>query len=317
MGELLAVLALAMFSINIVVTKIASARVAVSIGFLVAITINVLFALLIVVGQTIIEQKPLEANYSALLLFALAGFFSTYLGRWFLYDSIVKLGPSRASAFQASNPMFTFVIAWLVLGQTLTKMDVGAASSILLGLCLANYRPPDRRSDASDRPNATAVAQERTPNTLTCRFRTMLGSGTFLAIFGAFSYAVSNVLRGSAIRDWNEPMLGVLVGASVGLGAYVLLSSEAQAFPDNLKHADRKGIYLYAFSGILTMLAQACMITAMWYLPVPIVTLITLSTPILVIPAGIFLLRNREKISALTVFGSALVLAGITTMLLT
>ena len=94
MGELLAVSALVMFSSNIVLTKVASARMSVSLGFLVAVTVNVLFAFLLVAAQLALRQAPLRLDISALLLFFIAGFFSTYLGRWFLYDSVVRIGPS-------------------------------------------------------------------------------------------------------------------------------------------------------------------------------------------------------------------------------
>jgi drug/metabolite transporter (DMT)-like permease len=317
MGELLATLALMMFSANIIITKVASARVAVGLGFLVAVVVNVVIASLLVAIQLTVRQEPLRVDLSALLLFALAGFFSTCLGRWFFYDSVVRLGPSRASSFQASNPMFTVLIAWFLLGETLTGLDVAATVTILLGLVLASHRPPERRSDSSSHPLERRSGKRKTRRSLNHGVRFVVSSGVFLALFGAFSYAVGNVLRGLAVRDWNEPVLGVLVGAAAGLVAYVLLGSEARGFLSKLKRANRTSLYLYAISGVLTILAQACMVAAMWYSPVSIVTLITLSTPVLVTPLGYFLLKNRERIGPRTVVGSAATLAGITTILLT
>jgi hypothetical protein len=54
---------------------------ALRLGFLVAVIVNVLFAPLLVAVQVAVRQKPLRVNLSALLLFALASFFSTYMGR--------------------------------------------------------------------------------------------------------------------------------------------------------------------------------------------------------------------------------------------
>lgn len=317
MGELLATLALMMFSANIIVTKVASARVAVGLGFLVAVIVNVMFASLLVAIQLTVRQEPLRVDLSALLLFALAGFFSTYLGRWFFYDSVVRLGPSRASSFQASNPMFTVLIAWFLLDETLTGLDIAATATILLGLVLASHRPPEGGSDSSSHPLENRSGRGESRSSLTHGVRLVASSGVFLALFGAFSYAVGNVLRGLAVRDWNEPVLGVLVGAVAGLVAYVLLSSEARDFPSKIKRANRTSLYLYAISGLLTILAQACMVAAMWYSPVSIVTLITLSTPVLVTPLGYFLLKNRERIGSRTVVGSVATLTGIATILLT
>lgn len=317
MGELLAILALVMFSMNIIVTKIASARVAVSLGFLISVTVNVLFAFLLVTFQIALRQEALQIDVSALLLFALAGFFSTYLGRWFLYDSVVKLGPSRASAFQASNPMFTVFISWFVLDEILGRIDVAAAVAILFGLVLSSYQPSERSLDSSGRSGQRVSTEEEAKGPLHRGVRLIMSSGAILALLGAFSYAVGNVLRGLAIRDWNEPVIGVLVGAVAGLLAYALFGARARDLMYKLKRAERRSLYLYVFGGVLTVLAQACMIAAMRYSPVSIVTLITLSTPVLVTPVGYFLLNNRERLVPRTAVGSVIILAGIATILLT
>lgn len=58
------------------------------------------------------------------------------------------------------------------------------------------------------------------------------------------------------------------------------------------------------------------MVAAMRYAPVSIVTLISLSTPILVMPLGYFLLQNREGLLPRTVLGSSIILMGISSILL-
>ncbi len=306
-----------MFSSNIILTKVASARMSVNLGFLVSVTVNVLFASLLVAAQLALRQAPLRLDISALLLFFIAGFFSTYLGRWFLYDSVVKIGPSRASTFQTSNPAFTALIAWFFLGERLAPMDTVAMVAILVGLYLTSRRPPERGFEATVEPLAQDTIQDQPQGLVKPRRPSaLLDPGVLLAIGGAMAYAVSNILRGLAIEDWNEPLVGALAGALAGLVSYVALGSGVRIFLRSVGGLDRKGLYLYALSGVLTICAQACMIAAMRYLPVTIATVITLSTPILVIPAGYFLLKNRERITLWTVLGSAAVLMGVGTILL-
>lgn len=318
MGELLAIVALIMFSINIVVTKVASAKVDISLGFLVAMMVNVVCAISIVAVQELLSPAPLSLDAAALLLFALAGFFSTYLGRWLLYDSVVRLGPSRASAFQSSNPMFTVFIAYFVLDERLGGTDLVASTAILFGLFLASHRPQELVPQGAEATRPSADGRENAKNNDGRRLLgTIISSGGLLALLGAFSYAVGNVLRGVAIESWNEPVLGVLVGAMAGLIAYSVLGSGARNVGQRLSRADRDGLRLFLCSGMLTVVAQACMVGAMRYMPVSVVTLITLSTPILVLPIGYFVLRNRERLLPRTALGSAIILAGITTILLT
>lgn len=317
MGELLAVSALVMFSASIILTKVASARISLDSGFLVSVAVNVVFASLLVSAQLILRSEPLRVDAYALLLFAIAGFFSTYLGRWFLYDSVVKLGPSRASAFQTSNPAFTILIAWLILGESLNPVDIAAMITILVGLYVTSRRSPKRELAPTNRSLAEKTSHVKQGLFGHRRPFPIFESGVLLALLGALAYAVSNILRGVAIESWNEPLVGALAGAVVGLVFYIGLGSRARRFMSNVGSLDQKGLCIYAVSGFLTISAQTCMIAAMWYLPVSIVTVITLSTPVLVVPAGFFLLKNREGITLWTILGSIAVLAGIGTILLT
>lgn len=319
MGELLAVSALIMFSANIILTKVASARVSVEFGFLVSVVVNVLFAFLLVVVQFALRDDPFRVDFLALFIFLLAGFFSTYLGRWLFYDSVVRLGPSRASTFQVSNPMFTVLIAWIFLGERLSATDVAAATAILAGLFLVSYRPSQQELDmTAGQPPAQdlRVGQSEASKRSTMR-STILNAGTLLALSGALSYAVGNVLRGIAIQDWNEPIVGGLAGAITGLTVYALFSPAIRRLSNSWRSMDRGGLYLYAVGGILTISAQISMIAAMRYIPVSIATLITLSTPVLVTPVGYFLLKNHEGITVRSLAGSAFVLGGVGAILVT
>lgn len=320
MGEALAIAALVMFSTNIIMTKVASARLNLHFGFLISVSVNVLFGALLFGGQLLIRQDNLQWSGPGFLLFVIAGIFSTYLGRWFFFDSIVKLGPAKASVFQTSNPLFTVIIAWIFLDERLSFLDVVAIAIILFGLFLTSYVPGVFSKPA---PVETGYEPFETP-ARTGRAGTLRAispgivfrSGIFLGVSGAASYAVGNVLRGAAIQSWNEPVLGGLVGATVGLVLHFFTSSTTRRFWGLLKGADRMGLLLYAVGGMLTITAQVCVIASFWYMPVSIANLITLSTPILVTPLSYFLLQNQEGITLRTIFGSALVLSGIAIILL-
>lgn len=220
--------------------------------------------------------------------------------------------------YQSSNPMFTVLLAWFLLDERLGRADLAASVAILFGLFLASHRPPElvpEKEGAAHAPGGSS--QHKVKKAGGNLLGTIVSSGGLLALLGAFSYAVGNVLRGVAIESWNEPVLGVLVGALTGLVAYSALGSGARNIEQRLSQANRGGLRLFLFSGVLTVVAQACMVGAMRYIPVSIVTLITLSTPILVLPLGYFALRNNERLLPRTVIGSAIILVGITTIMLT
>lgn len=309
MGELLAIAALIMFSVNIIVTKVASSRLDLGFGFMVSIAVNVLFSGLLVVAALPFREVPLEWHGRAFLFFLLAGIFSTFLGRWLFFKTIAILGPAKASAFQVSNPLFTVIIAWFLLGEILRPFELLAIFLIMFGLFLVSYL----------KPKSTA---EETTGKITGQLLNlvwiapMLNKGVLIALLSAVSYAVSNVLRGLGIRDWNEPILGALIGAVLGMILHMLFNYKIRNFFAQLKEADKKALYLYIFSGMLTISAQSASIASMWYIPVSIANLITLSTPVIVTPVSYFLLKNEEGINWRTVAGIALVLAGISLIVL-
>ncbi|MCZ8257145.1 MAG: EamA family transporter, partial [Polaromonas sp.] len=115
LGYLLASGALLLFTASILITKVASSRLDLGLGFLIATATNVVFSALVLLVQMSLRQEGLGWDLRAFFMFAAAGAFSTYLGRWFFYESVVRFGPAKASIFQISSPLFTALMAWLLL----------------------------------------------------------------------------------------------------------------------------------------------------------------------------------------------------------
>ena len=124
--------ALLLFTTSTLVTKAASSRINLGLGFLIATFTNVVFSALALAVQLAIRAKDFEWNAQAFWLFAVAGGFATYLGRRFFYESVVRFGPAKASIFQISSPLFTALMAWVALGERLTPL-VAVAMAITLG----------------------------------------------------------------------------------------------------------------------------------------------------------------------------------------
>ena len=308
LGFAFALAALAMFSINIVLTKLAMARLALGVGFLIAVIVNVLFGALVVVVQLVLRDEPLQFEAYAFVMFLLSGAFTTYLGRWFFFEAVARLGAARASTFQVSSPLFTAIIAWIALGERISVPVALAMLVVVYGLYLVGVKPGAWRAGARAVPDAS--------RSRTARLRVALGSGAVLGAGSSLAYAVGNVLRGAAIHRWNEPALGALVGAIMGVALHMTLSRETRDLRRALRAADRVGILLYASCGVLTISAQMLTIAAMSSIPVSIAALITLCSPLIVFPLSYMLFRADERITPRLLAGSALALAGIAVIVL-
>jgi len=313
LGYLLASGALLLFTASILITKAASSRLDLGLGFLIATSTNVVFSALALLVQMQLRTDALQWNLPAFFMFAAAGGFSTYLGRWFFYESVVRFGPAKASIFQISSPLFTATIAWLLLDERLTPLVVLGMVMTIAGLILVSSKPGvfSRRGPiaamAPDGEPAPAVADVKKSSTM----QRLMQSVLLLGMGSSLAYAIGNVLRGSAVRNWNEPVLGALIGAACGLALQVAFSADKGAIVSRVRAASRGGMALFATIGVTTITAQMCAIAAMRYIPLSVATLVTLCTPILVFPLSHLLFKNQDKITSLTLAGSGLTLLGI------
>ena len=308
-GELLAFAAMVMFATNVIVTKLASARLAVGTGFVISVTVNLMFAALVFAVDLALRRSVFQWDAPGVLLFMLAGACSTYLGRWFFFEAIARLGPAKASLFHVSSPAFTAVVAWMFLGESLPLTTLLAIAATIVGLFLVSTPP-----DASLRLRATRDA--RVSSTHSARVRAWLASGFAIGMAATLAYAVGNVLRGASVRQWNEPIVGAMLGAVAALALHGIIASGHRLTLAKIRSGDPVGVRLYAFGGVLTISAQMCMIASMRHIPVAVATVITLCTPLVVVPASYWLLANQERIGAMTLIGGAITMAGVAAIVL-
>jgi drug/metabolite transporter (DMT)-like permease len=182
------------------------------------------------------------------------------------------------------------------------------------GLMLVSYKPGSlAKGPSSDGALADQTAAQ--PDVLPHGFLTIrervLRSALLLGLGSSLAYAVGNVLRGAAVRSWNEPVLGALVGALCGLALHLVFTSDNSGLVARLRSSDRSGCYLFALVGLCNISGQICVIGSMRYIPLTVATLMTLCTPILVFPLSYLFLKKQDDMTLTTVLGGVLTLLGI------
>lgn len=309
-GYLLSGCALLSFTTAILVTKKATSLMPLGLGFLVATGTNVLFSALASVAELATRQTLPEWNGVALACFAGAGVLSTYLGRWFFYESVMLWGPAKASIFQVSNPLFTALVAWLALGETLTGSTLLGISIAVAGLILISINPSQSGSQATSKAPAETL-QSDAGTSRGERWTRWRSSILVLGLGSALAYALGNVLRGAAIRDWNEPFLGGLLGAISGFTLHLFFTPEKRRLIDKFRQAPKLGIGLFALLGATTIAGQIFSIAAMRYVPISITNLVTLCSPLLIIPLSRVFYKDSGMTSPAVVLGAVLTVAGV------
>ncbi|WAH35638.1 DMT family transporter [Alicyclobacillus dauci] len=306
MGEAIAVLSLLLFSCNVILTKSASSRLNVQTGYFISICVNVIVASLMVILDHVILHHPFHLNARALLYFVVAGCFTTFLGRLTYFHSIVRLGASKASTFQVANPVFTVILAWLVIHETMTGVELLGCVCTVAGILTISYVPGAFWKRKAVKTESEPIVDEQQSNrSKESRI------GLLFALLSVVTYGIGNIFRGEGIRLWNDPIFGGLVGAVMGLIAFLATNPRQLRSVTNVKGADPKGILMYAIGGVCTIYAQICVLAAMKYMSVGLVTVISMSQPLLVIPLSVLVYRGSEKITLRTAIGCLLALVGL------
>lgn len=318
MGEALALIALLLFSANALLVSIVSPRLGQDIGFLLALGTNVAFAGLLLLGQWAFVARPSEVDWSALALFAVGGFFTTYLGRRLFFLTVQSIGPSRATSLQITNPAWAGLISWVFLGETLGPAAVAFVLAVVVGLWLTTRIRRPAAVPAGRAGDGDVVPPDPAADAAADRPRTGLpGREVAVALAGAFAYGVGNVVRSTGVRDWNEPILGGFVGALAGVLAYVLLHVQVRTVAARVREADRAAVWLWGLSGVLTVSAQIATIAATRHIPIAVAVVVSAALPVIVIPVSVLFLHNKEAVSGRTVAGGLLILGGVAGLLLT
>jgi len=291
-GEALAVASLLLFSINVLLVPVATARLEQAVGFAVALVANVVGAAVLLAGQVLLSGPLPPVRWSAVGLFALGGLLTSYAGRRAYFRSITTIGPTRAATLQTSNPVFAALGGWVLLGQSLPVRAVVPGAAVVVGLVLVT----------------------RVPHPAGAR-RTWLLPGTAVALLGAATYGLGNVARGAGVGIWAEPVAGSLLGAAAGLLAFAAVERHRGRLLAAVRRADPVGRRLWVLSGLLTIGAQTCLVAATATVPVAVAVVVSAAVPVIVLPVGLLLGREVRLRPTATV-GVALVAAGVVGLVL-
>lgn len=287
MGVAFALMAMACFASNILITRYAIARMPVEGGFFVVLATNVLFPALLFPFELGLRAAPWTWDWKGAGIFALGGIVGTFLGRRFLFDTVRLLGPSRASVFHSTAPAFALLGAWLLADERLGWYELMLMVIVWIGLWFTQ-----------------PVAADRRPAPLARK-------GFIAGVLTVAGFGFGNVLRGLAMRGWHEAILGTVISSCAALACQVVATRDWGRIGQHFRAADRTAILLYVGCGITTAFGSIFVAEAMARMEIALAVLVVHTTPLVIFPVSVFILRNREELTPRTLVGAFLVLCGI------
>lgn len=298
MGVVFAALAMVSFASNMLITRVALTRMPVEAGFFIVLGMNVAFPLALFGVEIAVRAEPFAWHWQGAAFFTAAGIIGIFLGRRLLFDTVKLLGASRASVFHSSSPAFAFLAAWLLAGETISLLDMALVAVVWTGLWLTQPRGGTQPGAAQLSP----AARRR---------------GFLLGMATVAGFGFGNVLRGLAVREWDEVLFGTALSSAAAFLLHAVTTRDYGEVARQFRAASRSACLLYALCGIATVCGSIFVTLAMERIQIGLAVLIVHTTPIVVFPVSAFLLKHREELGLRTLAGTALVLAGIAALVLT
>jgi drug/metabolite transporter (DMT)-like permease len=296
MGITFALLGMVSFATNILLTRYAVARMPLEAGFLLVLGTNIVFPLVLYGAELGIRPEAFSWDWKAAGLFAVSGVIGTFLGRRMLFDAVRLLGPSRTSVFHSTAPAFALIGAWLLVDERLGLYEIGLVLLVWAGLWLTHP------------PAGSLGAGQLAPE--------VVRKGAFAGLLATAGFGFSNVVRGIAMRGWHEAVLGTVISSVTAFALQLAVTRDWGKVGAQLRSGGRGAILLYVACGVATSFGSIFVTLAMAHMEIGLAVLIVHTTPIVIFPVSVFLLKHKEQITGRTLAGTALVLAGIAALTL-
>ncbi|MCW4007036.1 MAG: DMT family transporter [Candidatus Bathyarchaeota archaeon] len=248
--------------------------------------------ILTVVGMAILwpaaliaSEENLAISVGAVAFFAVSGVLSPGIVRLLYYKGMSKLGAPVTSAVYATNPLYSSLLAVLLLGEVLTNWNIIGVAAIIVGIVLMEINPSRSLSQAK-------------------RQRRYL----LLPAIAAFTLGVSSIIRKYALDISNMPILGVAIAYTFSLAPYAFML--AMHRPTQRKLNFKKNLRWFWAAGIGQAITWLLAFYALNIEQVSITMPLLATEPLFVGAFAIVYLKELEQISAwllasiaITVFG--------------
>ncbi|MBI2369625.1 MAG: DMT family transporter [Deltaproteobacteria bacterium] len=278
-AELLALLSALTYAVSDVLVRYGIRGSTPWTAVLISIAINVL-----ALGTATLLAHPLGLlQHWAILFFVSAGLFTPGGARILFYTGIARVGVAIASPLRESTPLFSALLAVVLLGETLTVPIISGTLLILSGIytlgALGSVQPSFRKRDLLYPLGAAGLS------------------------------AISYVLRRAGLLHLNAPLLGAAVSSLTALVALGLFTRVVPSSRDRIVVSPR-AVVAFILSGLCTSLAVFLNFSALSRGQVVVVVPLMSTAPLFALLFSALFLRRLEAIMPRTIVGAILLLSG-------
>lgn len=225
-------------------------------GVLFSIIVTFFFALLlwVIVEKGQISTESRDDFLIGVLWFALAGVFAMVFGRTFSYASIRHLGVTRASALKKLTPFFSVLLAFVLLGEVITSLDLTGMAMIGLAFAIMTRKSFHKLDRVEHEPALVDYSW---------------------GVGASFSYGMSFITRKYGLAYITSPAFGTMISAFVGFVFFLLAAVFSDRYRDNLRNMFRYLNRWLILAAIFVSGGQIFIFAALFYESVSTVVIIS------------------------------------------
>lgn len=247
----------------------------------------------------LIEGTWANIDSSKITILLLSGFIGIFIGDSALFSTINRLGPRRTSILFSMNAAFATILGWLVLGETLSFLEVFGIVLVLAGVVLA-----------------IAFGKRKSQVHQWESIKGTLWVGVALGILAALGQAVGSLIARPVMASGFDPVVASALRVGVSALCLNILMQMPIAAVKQQNPVTMPVVVWTMLSGFLAMfVGMSLLLFAFSGAEVGIVSTLSATTPAIVLPLIWWRTKEVPALGAwlgagLVVIGTGLIFAG-------
>jgi drug/metabolite transporter (DMT)-like permease len=235
-------------------------------------------------------QEMTSLGFKVIFLLVVDGLLGPFIGTLLGIVAIAQIGAPHASALRGgSNPLFTTLMAVLLLGERPGLYGCLGVIIIVCGIIVVGYR---------GQAGITRLLGQKG-----------LGGGIY-ALLSGLSFSLAHVARGAAVQAGATVSAGFIISISTGLIVSTIICFLMSGNLNFLKKIDRKNTVNYILSGFGIFLGLVGLLVAYRYIPVWQAIALRNTQPVLVLLISCLTIKTIEALSFRMIMGILLIAGG-------
>jgi drug/metabolite transporter (DMT)-like permease len=226
-------------------------------------------------------------NFEGVLFFVVAGLLAPAIVRLIYFKGMEAVGVSANASVFATYPMYSSLLAVLILGEVLVAENWIGIICVIVGI----------------------VYMERNLSNSETRSKKTPRKGFVFPLIASLTFAFSQIVRKQGLNIYNEPLLGVAIGYSSALLLYILLLVFSN--PAGGSKFSGEDLRLFWKPGLGISLAWLLSFLALSQESVSIIAPLLQTELLFVLFFGYIFLRKIEDITFKLIISALLIVTGV------